>query len=75
MTRPLASPIDYNSITFEDFKKIFYNFFDQETLLYDKDTRNQAMGFIKAVLINVTSKEFRQNLSDLYTKLVIMPLH
>ena len=75
MTKPLEAPIDYNSMTFEYFKKIFYTFFDQETLLYDKDTRNQAMGFLKAVTITVKSKDLRQNLFDLYTKLVLMSLH
>ena len=75
MTRPLEAPIDYNSITFEHFKKIFYTIYDQETLLYDNETRLQAMGFLKAVIITSTVKEFRQNLFDLYTKLVLMSLH
>ena len=75
MTKPLEAPIDYNSITFEQFKKIFYTLYDQESLLYDNETRIQAMGFLKAVIITVTVKEFRQNLFDLYTKLVLMSLH
>lgn len=74
MTKTMEAPIDYNSITFEQFKKIFYTIYDQETLLYDNETRLQAMGFLKAVIITVTVRDFRQNLFDLYTKLVLMSL-